>query len=151
MVSHLIPGIGLNFPTDSFLSSIVFSSAMKRFFLTLALIVLYYLLHWIPTGRVVTLIIRLWMIEIANPLTTMVALTLVWDFRAIENSYVMSSSYPFSSSKNPNHWCLLKMSNIGGWRWIILVSVRSLLLNTPPISFLCFQLGEVGMLPVGSL
>ncbi len=39
------------------------------------------------------------------------------------------------------------MSKTGGWRWIILVSQGSHVLNHSPIYFLCFQLSEGEMLP----
>ena len=63
-----------------------------------------------------------------NPFITVVAVASPWGCSVMENSWLMSSSYPFSSSKKPNHWCIIKMFTTWGCWWILLVSVGSLIL-----------------------
>lgn len=89
--------------------------------------------HW---GSVVILLITSRLIVIENPLTAVVGLVLGWGLSAMKNFWAISSSYPLRNSKNPNQWCLLNISTIGGWRWILYVSLGSLLLNLVPISLL---------------
>lgn len=107
---------------------------MEKFFLVVTLTSLSSLLNLIPRHKMVTLLMVSRLIDMANPLTIVVALSSPWECNSMENPWAKSSSYPFKNSKKHNHWCLLNLSTTGGCWWILLVSEGFILLNPHPIS-----------------
>lgn len=117
-----------------FLSSIVSSHSKNSFFFARVLLPLSSFLQGNPRGSVVILLITSGVISTYRPFTTIVAWVLVRGMGERENSLATSSSYPLILSKNSIHWCLVKISNIGGCWWILTLFVGSLLFK-PPVIF----------------
>ena len=133
VVTDLIPWVWNSLPSNPVFSSFVSYPSKKKLFFARVLLPLSSFLHGNPKGSVVIQLITSGVIATDKTFTTPVALVLVRGMSERENSLTTSSLYSLILSKDPIHWCLVKISTTRGCWWILAVFVDSLLSKPPAI------------------